>query len=286
MYVSPARSDDCLNPVSAHVFSLFTKPWRLPLHELGPLVRSLGFDHVELPVRPGCTVSPVHPRRNLGSAQAILAESGISIASIAGEPTAGLIAACGELGIPIIRMLVPIPDDQRFWPALRQVQHQWDALLPALEQAGVTLGIQNHCGRYLNHASHLWCAIGHYDPRLIAAVWDPAHNALQGEDPDVALDMLEGRVAMISLKNAVWRRRNDAAAPEGDWETYWTTGAQGLANWRRVAQELRDRSWTGTICLHAEYTQEHLVEPFIREDLQYARSVFAAPAATQVALAR
>jgi hypothetical protein len=44
----------------------------------------------------------------------------------------------------------------------------------------VTLGIQNHADRYLTHAMHLWHALRGYDPRLVAAVWDPAHNRASG----------------------------------------------------------------------------------------------------------
>lgn len=37
-------------------FSVFTKPWRMPLPDLGRHVQSLGFSGVELPVRPGYQV--------------------------------------------------------------------------------------------------------------------------------------------------------------------------------------------------------------------------------------
>ena len=39
-------------------FTLFTKPWRTPIPELASMVADLGFDGVELPVRPGYPVNP------------------------------------------------------------------------------------------------------------------------------------------------------------------------------------------------------------------------------------
>ena len=40
-------------------FSVFTKPWKTqPLVEVGELVKRLGFDGIELPVRPGFQVEP------------------------------------------------------------------------------------------------------------------------------------------------------------------------------------------------------------------------------------
>jgi hypothetical protein len=42
-------------------FAVFVKPWkRLSLAELGPHIRKLGFDLIELPVRPGFACEPEH----------------------------------------------------------------------------------------------------------------------------------------------------------------------------------------------------------------------------------
>ena len=43
----------------SHVtWSVFTKPWKMPIPELGAYVRELGFTGIELPVRPGYQVPP------------------------------------------------------------------------------------------------------------------------------------------------------------------------------------------------------------------------------------
>ena len=40
-------------------YSVFTKPWKTqPLREVGEFVAGLGFDGIELPVRPGYQVEP------------------------------------------------------------------------------------------------------------------------------------------------------------------------------------------------------------------------------------
>jgi sugar phosphate isomerase/epimerase len=269
-----------LNPTNNAVnapfaFSLFTKPWTMPLAELGPFVRGLGFDAVELPVRPGFQVMPAEAATQLPEAVRVLGDAGVRITSVAAHPTPALIATVGELGIPIIRTLAPIADHLTFWQAVDLMRAEWDRLLPDLSRAGVTLGIQNHCDRYLTHAMHLWFALRDYDPRWMGAVWDPAHNALQGEDPDLALDIIRPSLTMLSLKNATRRLVGSPLAGAAQWEIFWTTGRQGLADWRRVGQELHTRGWRGNVCLHAEYTHEHLVAEFVREDLIYARSVFA-----------
>ncbi len=259
-------------------FNVFSKPWRMPLPELGAFMQRLGVDGVELPVRPGFQIEPGDAgrlRQQMCEAARILADFDIRISSVASEPAPAMIEACAELHVPIIRVLAPIPHHQNFWEAVDDMQRAWDQALPELDRHHVTLGVQNHCDRYLTHAMHLWHVLRRYDPRHVAAVWDPAHNALQGEDADLALDILKDRICMVSLKNARRRRLPATRHGDGGWETYWTRGSEGLADWRQVASELRRRGWSGPLCLHAEYTQEHRVDELIADDLTFARLVFA-----------
>ncbi len=63
-------------------------------------------------------------------------------------------------------------------------------------------------------------------------------------------------------------------AEVAEWETYWTSGRQGRADWRRVAAKLKRMNYTGPICLTAEYSDPAAVDRLIAEDLAYARSLF------------
>src|SRR5919202_3397806 len=98
-------------PQHAITFSVFTKPWTMPLPELGHFVRGLGFDGVELPVRPGFQVEPARVARDLPRAVQQLAASDVRITSVATTPIEAAIATCSELQIPIIRVMAPIEDE-------------------------------------------------------------------------------------------------------------------------------------------------------------------------------
>ena len=89
-------------------FTVFTKFWTDSLEQLGDKLSSLGFDGVELPVRPGYQVSPDNIQKGLPGAVKILADSGLKIGSIAGPTDEAAISACGQAGIPIIRICVGI----------------------------------------------------------------------------------------------------------------------------------------------------------------------------------
>jgi sugar phosphate isomerase/epimerase len=262
-------------------FSVFTKPWKTPLPDLARFVRDLGFDGIELPVRPGYQVLPENVGRDLPAAAKLLADHGLQISSVAppgGSPDGPLdesfIAACAEAAVPVIRVMAPIGDDG-YLASVSRLQREYDALRPLLEKYGVQLGIQNHYGRTVCNAMGLRHLIERYDPRLIGAVWDAAHNALNGEDPEMAIDIVWSHLCMVNLKNAYWRRVTGPEAEDVCWKPWWTTGPQGLASWPRVAAELRRRDYRGVICLTAEYSDDPAVERLIAQDIGYARALFA-----------
>jgi sugar phosphate isomerase/epimerase len=256
-------------------FSVFTKPWRtMPLPELARFVADCGFDGGELPVRPGFQVEPERIAENLPEAARIFQTHGLRITSVATAPSDAAIATCGELGIPIIRTMAEIGADG-YLATIARLRGEYAALAPRLADAGVRLGVQNHYGNYVAHASGLRQLLEGFDPRTIAAIWDPAHNALNGEEPAHAIDIIWPHLCMVNLKNAYWRRVSGPEAEEAVWEAYFTSGPQGRASWRRVAELLQARSYTGVVCLTAEYTDEAAVDRLIAADIAYARSLWA-----------
>ena len=256
-------------------FTLFTKPWPgKALPELGSFVRNLGFDGIELPVRPGFQVPPENVKKGLPAAVKILADAGLKIGSIAGPTDDATMAACAASGIPIIRIMVPIPDGVNYLAAIEDYQREWDKLVPLAEKHGVAIGVQNHNGRFLANAMQLRHAIGKYSPRHMCAIWDPAHNGLEGEQVDLALDTVWSHLRIVNFKSAFWKLTSPPDADEAQWEVCWTTGRRGRANWRWAAVELKKRGFTGDICFSAEYTDHTSVDELIAEDINFAKSLF------------
>lgn len=255
-------------------FSVFAKPWKLPLSELGEFVASLGFDAVELPVRPGYLVNPDNVSKELPKATRLLASYGLAVASIAGPIDEATVVACAEAGVPTIRTMVNVGDES-YMAVEARTQREYDALVPVLDRHGVSIGVQNHYGRMICNAMGLRHLVEKYDPRHIAVVLDAGHNGLNGEDPEMAIDIVWSHLCMVNLKNAFWVNKNGPEAPLAEWVPYWTDGRHGLASWPRVAVELKKRDYGGVVCLTAEYTDEASVNRLIAEDIAYARSLFA-----------
>ncbi|MBI1290632.1 TIM barrel protein [bacterium] len=257
-------------------FSVFVKPWReLSLAKLAALVSDMGFTGVELPVRPGFVVNPDNARTALREAEQIFSEQGVSITSVAAAPNAGIVRACATCRhIPMIRDMAKIEVGESYLAVERRYIDLYRELTPLLLDCGVRIGLQNHNGRFISNAAGLRRVLDPLDPKAVGAVWDPAHCALAGELPDLAMDLLRDRLYMVNLKNAIMRRTTGPEATEVRWKHYWTAGHMGLAPWSLVSQELQQAGWSGVLTLCAEYADEHAVERLTREDRRYAGTLF------------
>lgn len=259
-------------------YTVFTKPWpNLSLDELGELVARMGFDGVELPVRPGCQVEPENAAKTLPIAAATLKRHGIDTVSVAGPCNEAMIRACGDAGTPILRIMVKVPPDTDYLSHIDKTRRAWDALLPTLVVSNVTLGVQNHKDRFLTHAMHLHHALQGYNPRQIAGVWDAAHEAFAGSDPELALDVIWPHLCLVNLKNGLWRCGGVDEMGVTRWKSRWVAGHEGICDWPRVIGELRRRNYTGGVCLTAEYTGIDVkhIERLATADLALAKRCFA-----------
>ena len=258
--------------------TVFSKPWpELSLEALGKLVKGLGFAGVELPVRPGYQVTPENVTQGLPEAAKILADQGVAIGSLAGPADERTIEACAAAGCPIIRVCVDI---QRklgsYFENEARVRAGYDVLAPALKQHGVSIGVQNHCDRCVGSAIGIMHLIEQYDPAVVSAVLDPGHCAVDGEPPDMAIDITWSHLSLINMKSASHRRTNGLNEVEPTWEVYWTSAQHAGYSWRATLEELRKRDYRKDLCLVAEYTDPpggqymgNAVLPNLRYDMAY-----------------
>jgi sugar phosphate isomerase/epimerase len=261
-------------------FSVFTKPWPdKSLPELAEFVKDMGFDGIELPVRPGYQVTPENMRDALPKAVREFEKQGLSILSVTGTTdnavSEDLIRLCGDNDIPVLRIMARIDPAKGYLHAEAELRELYGSMIPALEGNGVKIGVQNHHGYFIGSAIGLKHFLDPLQSEHIGYVLDPAHCALAGEPEDLAIDIAWDRMLMVNLKNGFRRRVNGPEADDVEWKVYWTDGSQGFCSWPRTVELLQKRNYAGTVCLHAEYSDPKLVESLTRNDLVFARRLFA-----------
>lgn len=256
--------------------SVFTKPWRTEtIDELGGLVSGLGFDGIEFPLRSGYQVEPAHAEKGLPILTRKLEAYKLKVFSVASSTDESVFAGCEASGIPLIRIMVGIDRKIGYVASEKEARLALEKIIPLCEKYGVKVGIQMHCGWYVKDAMQMMHLIETFDPRHVGAVWDAAHAGLAGEEPEAGLDIAGTHLCMVNLKNACYVRSNEPEADEAEWKIQWTTGNQGLGSWSRVANHLKARDYQGVVCLTNEYSDEANTKKYIKNDIQYAKSLFA-----------
>jgi sugar phosphate isomerase/epimerase len=256
-------------------FALFTKPWKdRSAAELAHLAAGFGFDGIELPVRNGFQVEPAAALKKLPQFAAAFAENGLNIYSVAASPEEPIFAACAEAGVPLIRTMIDIGQDGYTATEKRVIKWLEDTIVPLCNTYKVKVGIQQHHGKYIADGSGLMRIIGSLAPEHVGAIWDAAHDALAGQQPEYGLDIVWPHLAMVNLKNAYWFRNNGPEADRAEWNRHFTTGRHGMASWTRTAEYLKGRHYSGVVCLTAQYTDDWNTERYVAEDLAYAKALF------------
>ena len=262
-------------------WSVFTKPWREPqVGALGELVAGMGFDAVELPVRPGYQVTPDEVSTALSAAARELARSGVRVASIASGTDEATFAACADAGVPFIRIMVPIGVNG-YAATGTEIRRVLAGLSERAERYGVRVAVQPHYDDYIADSSELFALLQDVDPRHVAAIWDSAHDALARKRPEHGLELLWPWLGIVNLKSAYYERVDEPASAFGDpvWEPVFTDARSGMAEWGRALAYLAERGFAGPICLTAEYTDESDLVAKVTRDLEYAQSLRAAAGA-------
>ena len=184
-------------------FSVFTKMWKdKSPTELGEFVLDLGFDGIELPVRADYPVPPESVGRDLPKAAKELGALGVAITSVAGPTDEATIAACGAAGVPVIRTCPAIATGG-YLASVEGHQRAFDALIPLLDKHGVALGIQNHEGQWVCNAMGIKHLIDRYDPSHICAIPCAGHTALNGESPEMAIDIVWSHLSQFKAQECV-----------------------------------------------------------------------------------
>lgn len=259
-------------------WSVFTKPWREPrIGALGELVAEMGFDAVELPVRPGYQVTPDDVTTALPAAVRELARAGVAVTSIASGTDEATFAACADAGVPFIRIMVPT-GSAGYAATGPEIRRRLAELYDRAERHGVRVAIQPHYDDYIADSSELFALLQGVDPRFVAAIWDAAHDALARKRPEHGLERLWPWLGMVNLKSAYYARVEDRTSSLGDpvWEPVFTDARTGMAEWGRAIRYLVEHEFAGPICVTAEYTDESDLVAKVARDLDYARGLHAA----------
>ncbi|HML46729.1 MAG TPA: TIM barrel protein [Clostridia bacterium] len=236
-------------------YSVFTKPWReVPVPELIQIVKRMGYNAVEFPLRDGAQVCPAEAEEKLPKLAKDLADAGIRIDDVASTPEERVFAACAASGVPMIRVMFNPARSDDYGAQEAEYLKEVESWLPLCEKYGVKVGVQMHHGRGAMTTADMMRVVSHFDPKHIGAIWDAAHSGLAGENPEQAIDVCWSHLCLVNFKNARYQMHGRGLDGSAIFKPYFCPGPDGQLSWPHAVAHLKKKGYSGTWCMPAEYT--------------------------------
>lgn len=246
-------------PASAYNLTLCLFSKHLPALNWGQLaktVKKIGFDGIDLTVRPAGHVLPERVAEDLPKAVSAIKAEGLSVPMIttgltsASDPTAKpILSSAGKLGIPFFKPGYYKYQFKDIHHELENFGIEFTALTELSKQAGVQCGFHNHEG---NIGAPLWDVariIDRLNPKWVGYYFDVRHAVVEGGVGGwkIATNMVAPRLKMIAVKDFYWEKSATG------WRVVNCPLGEGMVDWKQYFKILRQVEFQGPISLHLEY---------------------------------
>ncbi|HVX66640.1 MAG TPA: sugar phosphate isomerase/epimerase family protein [Bryobacteraceae bacterium] len=262
---APARPQICV--FSKHLA-------QLDYNQLGQAAHEMGFDGVDLTVRPGGHVAPERVATDLPRAVEAIRSHGVavplittSITSAGDAATRAILSTAGRLKIPYYKL--------GYWQFgaadpeadIARVRNEVERLVALGRDCGITAGFHNHSGNYVGYeVRDVRTIIAGLDPRAIGFYFDAAHATIEGglEGWEMAQRIALKQVKLAAMKDFSWEKTSTG------WDVRWQPLGRGMVNWRKVLAAYAAAHFAGPMSIHVEYEPEDAI-PATRRDLEFLR---------------
>ena len=241
-------------------YCIFSKhlQW-LDYPELGVAVSQLGFDGVDLTVRPSGHVLPENVRTDLSRAVSAVGESGVRVPTITtaitqpeGAGTREILETASGLGIPFYRLgYYRYPEDKDMSETLAEIRRNLAGLADLNRRFEICGDYQNHAG-----ASHFGAALWDLRQlleglprRWLGCQFDIRHATVEGGLAwPTNFRALADRVHTVVVKDFRW-----SETPDG-WRVENCPLGEGMVPIGPFLALLLKSGFAGPISLHCEYS--------------------------------
>jgi len=259
---------------------------KLSVDEAGDRIAEMGFDGVDLTVRPGGHVLPEEVIGKLPEAVDILKSKDLTVPMI----TTGITDAKEKYAEDIFRIASRC--DVKFlklgyWPyegfgklkeQIESVRVRLKGIQDLSKRYGITAAIHIHSGNSLSaNPAVVWMLLQDYDPDYLGAYIDPGHMAVEGSLSGwrMGMDLLSQHIRMVAVKDFGWFQERDEKTGKKRWRLDLVPLGDGLVPWPQVFTYLQQIKFDGPVSVHSEYKNldlEELIQQ-TKKDLIYLKNI-------------
>lgn len=270
----------------------------LSVEQLGRKAAELGYDGIDVNVRPGHVVDPANAAIALPEAVKHWQQQGLAC-PLATAPVGfvdprnpeaeSLYSACEEAGIPRLKIgfwrFIP---GGEYWRAIDAARAALEGFARLSQRHGVQTCYQVHSGPNLgSNCAGLMHLIRGFDPQHVGAYPDTGHLALDGEDWDMGFAMVREHLSIVGIKDAHHAPQSAGQVPP--YISRFVKLGSGSVDWHRCLGALRRLGFDGPLSVHTEYNFDESVirqvgyadtdppnlEQWAREDVDFLRIMLA-----------
>jgi sugar phosphate isomerase/epimerase len=271
----------------------------LSIRALGAKAQGLGFDGIDVCVRPGHPVSLDNVAAALPRAAQVwraqglacpLATAPVTLVDPETPDVEPLYAGCRAAGIPRVKIgFFPFTPGADYWALVQAARRALEGFARLSEKHGVQTVYQVHSGPVLgSNCAGLMHLLRGLDPRWVGAYPDLGHMVLDGEDYPMGLAMARDHLSVIGIKDAYHALQ--PAGSEPPFVPRFVRLGRGAVNWRRALGALQALHFDGPFSVHTEYEFDEAVirqvgyadatppklEEWARADAAYLRKAWSA----------
>jgi sugar phosphate isomerase/epimerase len=229
---------------------------RLNGRELGRSLKGLGFDGVDLTVRPGGHVDPKRVATDLPAFVEAIRHEGLAVPMITTE----LLSDADPVAQPTLetaaRLKIPFYKPGYYRYAFVDVRKELEGagkqlkgLADLSRRHGMRLGYHNHSGYIGGPVWDFAPFIEPLDAATVGYYFDARHAVVEGGDGGwrTAFNLVAPRLSMIALKDFFWDKSG------GSWQVRNCPMGEGMVDWKRFFDMLAKARFRGPVSLHLEY---------------------------------
>jgi len=230
----------------------------LDYQAMGKTAAELGFDGVDLTVRPGGHVLPENVEKDLPKAVAAVKKAGIQVPMMAtgitdpkSPQTKTILKLASQLGIKYYRLGYFKYDKTQSIPErLFQIQSIIKGLLELNKKYKICGDYQNHAGnnRYGAAIWDLWETMKDMDTSYIGCQFDVRHATVEGGNSwPVDFRLVAPFTHTIVVKDFYWQKSN------GKWKAVSCPLGEGMVDFKHYFKLVKKARFSGPITVHYEY---------------------------------
>lgn len=254
----PYKISSMVNPgelLELHVFSKHLQ--FLGYDDMAKAAADIGFEGIDLAVRPGGHVIPDQVTRDLPRASEAVRNAGLkcsmmttSVENAGNEVDRTVLKTASESGFRFYRMnWLSYDDDYSMTDSIARMQDVVRELSELNASLGLTGCYQNHAGKRIGAA--IWEVkqlLSNADPRYMGAQYDIRHAMVEGAMSwENGLRLIHPHIKTIALKDYKWGKI------DGRWQIVNTPIGEGMVDFKRYFQLMKRYEIHVPVSLHFEY---------------------------------